>query len=286
MKKFALATIAATSLLAMSACNNNSGEIVAETNAGNITKDEFYESMKERFGQDVLKELVHEKVLDKKYDVSDKEIDQEIENLRAQYGTQIDLIMEQQGEDVIRETIKVQVLRKKAAEDAVKVTDQDIKDYYDSLEGKIRASHILVEDEKKANEVKKKLDEGKSFEELAKEYSTDGSAANGGDLGWFGKGQMVKEFEEAAFKLKEGEISDPVKTDYGYHIIKVTQTVKPFEEMKDELKEEVKQQKLNDPVVMEDAVNQAIKEANVKVKDKDLEDLFKTEEKSEEKSES
>lgn len=286
MKKFALATIAATSLLAMSACNNNSGEIVAETNAGNITKDEFYESMKERFGQDVLKELVHEKVLDKKYDVSDKEIDQEIENLRAQYGTQIDLIMEQQGEDVIRETIKVQVLRKKAAEDAVKVTDQDIKDYYDSLEGKIRASHILVEDEKKANEVKKKLDEGKSFEELAKEYSTDGSAANGGDLGWFGKGQMVKEFEEAAFKLKEGEISDPVKTDYGYHIIKVTQTVKPFEEMKDELKEEVKQQKLNDPVVMEDAVNQAIKEANVKVKDNDLEDLFKTEEKSEEKSES
>lgn len=286
MKKFALATIAATSLLAMSACNNSSGEIVAETNAGNITKDEFYESMKERFGQDVLKELVHEKVLDKKYDVSDKEIDQEIENLRAQYGTQIDLIMEQQGEDVIRETIKVQVLRKKAAEDAVKVTDQDIKDYYDSLEGKIRASHILVEDEKKANEVKKKLDEGKSFEELAKEYSTDGSAANGGDLGWFGKGQMVKEFEEAAFKLKEGEISDPVKTDYGYHIIKVTQTVKPFEEMKDELKEEVKQQKLKDPVVMEDAVNQAIKEANVKVKDKDLEDLFKTEEKSEEKSES
>lgn len=277
MKKLALATVIATSIFALSACNNGSGEIIAETKAGDITKEEFYEAMKARFGQDVLQELLHEKVLDEKFDVSDKEMDQEMEKLKTQYGTQLDLIIEQQGEEFVRDMIKVDLLRKKAAEAAVEVTEDDMKDYHKSLEGKIRASHILVEDEKTAKEVKKKLDEGKSFEELAKEYSTDGSASNGGDLGWFGKGQMVEPFENAAFALKEGEISDPVKTDFGYHIIKVTQTVKSFDEMKDELKEEVKQQKINDPAVMQEAVNKAIEEADVKINDEDLKDLLKEE---------
>jgi len=277
MKKLALATVIATSVFALSACNNGSEEIVAETKAGDITKEEFYEAMKVRFGQDVLQELLHEKVLDEKFDVSDEEIDQELEKLKAQFGTQLEMIIEQQGEEVVRDMIKVDLLRKKAAEAHVEVTEEDLKEYHKSLEGKIRASHILVEDEETAKEVKKKIDEGKSFEELAKEYSTDGSAANGGDLGWFGKGQMVEPFEKAAFALKEGEISDPVKTDFGYHIIKVTQTVKSFDEMKDELKDEVKQQKMNNPAVMQEAVDQAIKEADVKINDDDLKDLLKEE---------
>ncbi len=93
-----------------------------------------------------------------------------------------------------------------------------------------RASHILInkgetdeENLKQANEIYNRLMNGESFEELAKEYSADpGSAARGGDLGWFGRGVMIKEFENAVFNGKVGVIQKPVKTNFGYHIIKVT----------------------------------------------------------------
>lgn len=87
----------------------------------------------------------------------------------------------------------------------------------------ICASHILVEHEHEAQDVLKKLKEGKSFEELAKQFSKCPSGEEGGSLGSFGKGQMVKAFETAAFGLKVGEISPPVKTQFGYHIIKRTE---------------------------------------------------------------
>ncbi|MGM0876268.1 MAG: peptidylprolyl isomerase [Bacillota bacterium] len=284
MKKVAIALAAATSLFALSACNNAESEVVVETKAGNITKEEFYEAMKDRFGEDVLTELVHEKVLSDKYEISDKEIQTEFDKLKTQYGDQFTSVIEMQGEDVVKQMVKVDLLRKKAAEKEVEVTDEDLKAYYDTLEGQIRASHILVADEATAKEVKKKLAAGEKFEDLAAEYSTDpGSGQNGGDLGWFGEGAMVKEFQDAAFKLKEGEVSEPVKSEFGYHIIKVTETVKPFEEMKESLKEEVRNQKIQQPDTIQNALNTVIKDANVDVKDEDLKDLFKDKEPETEK---
>jgi peptidyl-prolyl cis-trans isomerase C len=85
---------------------------------------------------------------------------------------------------------------------------------------KITASHILVEKEYLADDVMKKLQEGNSFESLAKAFSMCPSGTEGGDLGEFTRGQMVKEFEEAAFALEPGEVSAPVRTQFGYHIIK------------------------------------------------------------------
>ena len=84
---------------------------------------------------------------------------------------------------------------------------------------KIKAKHILVQQEHEASDLLKKLDEGKTFEELARDHSLCPSKAEGGDLGAFGKGAMVPSFELAAFELKVGEVSQPVRTQFGYHLI-------------------------------------------------------------------
>lgn len=87
---------------------------------------------------------------------------------------------------------------------------------------KVRASHILVATREAANKVAYEVKNGKDFAEVAKQNSTCPSRESGGDLGFFGKGQMVKEFEDVAFAMEAGEISEPVQTQFGYHIIKVT----------------------------------------------------------------
>lgn len=85
-----------------------------------------------------------------------------------------------------------------------------------------KASHILVKDRRLAEELRKRLRSGANFNTLAKEFSTCPSKSKGGDLGWFGKGQMVPKFEEAVKKLSHGQVSSPVSTQFGYHIIKKT----------------------------------------------------------------
>ena len=88
---------------------------------------------------------------------------------------------------------------------------------------KVHALHILVKTEGEANELLFDLRRGGDFKEIARAKSLCPSGNKGGDLGWFGRGQMVKEFEKAAFELKPGELSKPIKTQFGYHIIKVVE---------------------------------------------------------------
>lgn len=85
---------------------------------------------------------------------------------------------------------------------------------------KIRCAHILVEKQSTALALLDRINKGEKFEKLAEEYSLDGSRRRGGDLGYFGRGMMVKEFEKAAFALDVGQVSGPVKTEFGYHLIK------------------------------------------------------------------
>lgn len=86
----------------------------------------------------------------------------------------------------------------------------------------VKASHILVETEEEAINLKEEILSGRTFEDAAMENSLCPSGARGGDLGFFGKGQMVSEFENAAFDLNVGEISEPIKTNFGWHLILVT----------------------------------------------------------------
>ncbi len=86
----------------------------------------------------------------------------------------------------------------------------------------VKASHLLVKTEDEAKKLREEILAGKPFEDAAAEVSLCPSGANGGDLGYFGKGQMVKEFEDAAFSMEIGEISNPIKTQFGWHLIKLT----------------------------------------------------------------
>jgi peptidyl-prolyl cis-trans isomerase C len=127
-------------------------------------------------------------------------------------------------------------------------TDAAMKKVYEEAVSKagtdqeVRARHILVPTEDEAKAVLAEIKKGTDFAELAKQKSKDpGAAAEGGDLGYFGKDQMVPEFAEAAFKLNKGDVSEPVKTQFGWHIIKVedkrNKPVPPFEQVKDQIEQ-------------------------------------------------
>ena len=133
-----------------------------------------------------------------------------------------------------------------------RISDEAAKEFYDAQVGavepqeEIKARHILVATEEEAQAVIDALDAGGDFEELAKEHSTGPSGAEGGDLGYFTAGTMVAEFNDAAFALQAGEISVPVKTKFGWHVIKVedrrVQEVPGFELVKDQVIEALAQQ--------------------------------------------
>lgn len=130
-----------------------------------------------------------------------------------------------------------------AEEEEMKEFFQENKNAFSQPET-LKASHILVEDEDKAKEVIQELDNGLSFEEAATNYSSCPSKEAGGTLGEFGRGQMVPEFEDAAFNMEVGTISEPVKTQFGYHIIRVDAKNEAEEPAFEDVKEQVQQQVL------------------------------------------
>ncbi|HPO04398.1 MAG TPA: peptidylprolyl isomerase [Bacillota bacterium] len=161
----------------------------------------------------------------------DAEADEFVENVAKQDSAAAYMEMNNISDDFLKGFYIDQFYSKAFFEDLTvsipQATDKEAKEYYDENPDlfaidEVEASHILVEDEKLAGEILDKLKGGADFAEMAKEHSIDGSAAQGGSLGTFGKGVMVPEFENAAFALKPGEISDLVKSKFGYHIIKVT----------------------------------------------------------------
>ena len=140
------------------------------------------------------------------------------------------------------------------------VTDEAIQAAYDAQyndfagEDEFDASHILVETEEQANDLKAQLDDGADFAELARAHSTGPSGPNGGALGWFGKGQMVPEFETAVVALEKGQMSDPVQTQFGWHVVKLNDKRKTEAPALDAVREELAQ------TVQQDAIQARIDE--------------------------
>lgn len=177
--------------------------------------------------------------------------------------------MQRQLEDMKRKVIVRTLLDSKTADS---ITETDLKKEYEALvatmkdEHEVRARHILLPSEAEAKDARKKIEEGKGFEEVARTLSKDaGSAKQGGDLGYFTRDKMVKEFADAAFAMKKGEISAPVKSSFGWHIIKVEDVrniqAPTFAEVKDTLRSHLQEKKLND------YVTGLVKTADVKVFD-------------------
>jgi peptidyl-prolyl cis-trans isomerase C len=165
----------------------------------------------------------------------------------------------------ITNSMKIQKLLKQEVHDKVVVEPKEAKDYYNSnLEDfkapqQVRARHILIRIPTDATEGRRKealeaiqkaverIQKGEAFEQVAKEVSHDGSAPQGGDLGYFGRGRMVPEFEKVAFSLEKGQVSDIVETEFGYHLIKVEDRrparTKLFQEVSAEVEELLRRMK-------------------------------------------
>jgi parvulin-like peptidyl-prolyl isomerase len=187
-------------------------------------------------------------------EVTAEELEENFNNFKAQYPTEEEFkgALEIVGDT--EESIKVKLednilLHKYLSEEfysKTEVTDEDAESFYNENEqqfvspDQVQASHILVKEENEASDVKAKLDSGENFEDVAKKDSKCPSKEKGGDLGFFGKGQMVPEFEKAAFTLNVGEVTGPVKTDFGYHMIKVTDKKESEKQSFDSVKENIK----------------------------------------------
>ncbi|MCA1730919.1 MAG: peptidylprolyl isomerase [Actinobacteria bacterium] len=208
-------------------------------------------------------------------EVSGEEIEAEVEQTKEQVGQQAQAAgqdlspdeafqkaLDQFGytEDQFREEVRTGLLLKKVREEAVggeKPTQQEIEDFYEKnkdtqfkIPERRCIRHILFgpDDEDKAKEVKDELDDGGDFAELARENSQDpGSAEQGGDLGCNPKGGFVPEFDEAAFDAEKGDIVGPIKTDFGYHVLEVTDIQEeeevPFEEAAPKIEDQLSQQR-------------------------------------------
>ncbi|WP_249336522.1 peptidylprolyl isomerase [Sporosarcina sp. Marseille-Q4063] len=268
MRKKFMKSLLLTGLLAIAfviaGCSND-GEKVATVDGQKITKDELYNAMVKTGGQEALSVLIDGKLIDlevkdKKIKVSDKEVEDEFATFVEQTGGEeaFKSALEQSGmsEKEFKENIVEYLSLRKLLEPRIEITDEEIEAYYEEHKEQlgqpeqVEASHILVEDEKTAKEVEQKLKDGGDFAKLAEEYSQDPSnATNAGELGFFGKGKMVPEFEEVAFAMEVDEISGPVETSHGFHIIHVTDKKEAkeasLEDSKEQIKDAIFEEKMN-----------------------------------------
>jgi peptidyl-prolyl cis-trans isomerase C len=241
-------------------------------------ESEMAEMRKEALEKLIENELLYQESKRQDIKVDEAEIERHVATMRKRFPTEAEFEAALEKMNISVDELTSQFTRGRAIQqliegqvaDKVTVSEEEEKTFYDSnpelfmQPEQVKASHILIKVEPDADESKKaeareeleeisqKLEAGEDFAELAKEFSQGPSGPGGGDLGYFGHGQMVKPFEEAAFALEPGAVSDIVETRFGYHLIKVVDKrggdKAAYEDIKDRLAQYLKQQKLQEEV--------------------------------------
>lgn len=284
MKKILLATLASSALF-LTACSTS--EEIASTEAGRIREDDLYEAMKSEqlqngmtVGETVLQRLLIEDIFNHLYgdQVSAEDIDAEFEKSAEDYGGVEDYteILEAQGMDVdfIKDNIRLTLLIRAAVKDNVEMTEADLEEMYEEMKPDATVQHILVseEDEELAKEIIDELENGADFAALVEEHSTDPGSMDTEGKYTFNEGEMVPEFEEAAFALEEGETtSEPVKTDHGFHVIRRLELdYGSLEEQREEIEEALLESYIQDQEFMTSLISDLAEKANVQIAAEDL----------------
>lgn len=253
-----IAAISAVALIVVLLIPSGDKEALATVNGEKITRGDLNEYMFSKIGKPVLSNMITETLIDQEakkagVSVTDADVDAELDKLIKSYPSpeqfQFSLAQSGMSMDDFKDQIRTDLKIRKILEPTITITDEEIKKTYEENKERyatpeqVQASHILVDKKEDADAILQELKGGADFATMAKEKSKDGSKDSGGELGYFGRGDMVPEFEEAAFKLNVGEISEVVQSQFGYHIIKVTDkkaaTTPTFEEKKDEIREEL-----------------------------------------------
>ncbi len=226
--------------LVLAGCNNGGGGgggDIAQVNDQKLARSDFYAKLEAvPQAKSVLTQMVQTALIDQyaeqnHVDISDADITKKEDDIKSKYPPgQFDKMVAAQGlaEADIRKILREQIVVEKAVTGNAKVSDADIAAYlaknHTTLDTpmQVRAKHILVADLPTAEKIESQLKGGADFAALAKQYSTDPSSKDkGGELGFFGKGQMVPTFQTAAFSQAIGVVGPPIKSPFGYHIIDV-----------------------------------------------------------------
>ena len=281
--KVVAAPIALCAFLVGCSNSDDDSRTVATVNDEVITEGELNHLLQSQYGPSILDALITNKIVEleaKKLGIklTDEEIEEEYNSYAESYGGEEALLKAFESynltkDDIIKD-IETYLLTLKVMEDYIGITDEDVKTYFEehkesfATPEQVEASHILVGDEATAKEVIEKLNAGEDFATLAKEYSTDTSnAEKGGELGYFGRGEMVAEFEDAAFAMNVGDVSkEPVETEFGYHIIKVTDKKEAkeadFETSKEQARDMLVEERVNEQY--SNWVNEKMEEYDIK----------------------
>jgi len=272
MIKFCLSALLIASVFAFSGCGNEKSKPLATIDGKAITVGDFekrvskmpayYKTLASQRKKDFLDDMINEQLIYK--EALKRGINREPEVK--------ELLDEAKRKILIAKLMEVEVKKSAVTEDKIKEFYQIHKDDF-VTPLKLRASHIMVDTEAEANEVLQKLKEGGDFAQLAKQYSKDPSKDRGGDIGYFIKGQLMPELEEICFKLQPGQISDIIKTKFGYHIIKLTDRIEPrtveISEVRDAIEKELKD--MAQQRTLNDLVKNLRSKAHVKINEKFME---------------
>ena len=228
--------------------------------------------------QTILNTLLLQEANKAKIEVNEEEVDELLNGVELPEGQTLESLAQLQNFTVeeLRTRIKEQMMIQKFLNNSVEVdvTEEEVVDYFNNNKDlfnqklSVNASHILVNSSKEAYEILDEIKKGKKFEDMAKERSTDVSTKDkGGNLGVFPKGAMVKEFEDAAFDLDEGGVSQPIKTSFGFHIIKVNERIEEkeatLELSREKVEGSVRREKLNTAAL--DFIMNLYEKANIKI---------------------